>query len=223
VTASVELWRRKKMNKRAFIVSCVLLLFPLQVCAATCGSSQFDAEKVSVTDTSISSSRNGNALVVTTIGTIRNSSEALLEDIVMEVKYFDADKKLIDVVTQPLYGVVVPPSQEVAFRVRDAADKPKTSYVSNSVRVVSAEQRAPQRQQSSERAPQRQQSSQSSFSWSELLISSAPLLLLIGVMLFSIRSMNSPLIRNVELMEKQNALLERLAVAAEKLAPETRS
>jgi ATP-dependent Zn protease len=141
----------------------------------------------------------------------------------MEVKYFDADKKLIDVVTQPLYGVVVPPSQEVAFRVRDAADKPKTSYVSNSVRVVSAEQRAPQRQQSSERAPQRQQSSQSSFSWSELLISSAPLLLLIGVMLFSIRSMNSPLIRNVELMEKQNALLERLAVAAEKLAPETRS
>jgi ATP-dependent Zn protease len=141
----------------------------------------------------------------------------------MEVKYFDADKKLIDVVTQPLYGVVVPASQEVAFRVRDAADKPKTSYVSNSVRVVSAEQRAPQRQQSSERAPQRQQSSQSSFSWSELLISSAPLLLLIGVMLFSIRSMNSPLIRNVELMEKQNALLERLAVAAEKLAPETRS
>lgn len=197
------------MNKKAVLVAFTLLSLSTSIMAACGKHVQFDPDKVSVTDTSISHSQSENTPLVTTIGTIRNASESIVEDIVVEVKYFNAEKKLVDVVTQPLYGIVVPASQEVAFRVRDAADKPKREYAASTVRVVSAEQRV----------VQQPQPTKSAFSWSDLLVSWGPMLLLIGVWIFFMRKMGkkgSPQLRTVELIEKQNAVLERLAVAAEK-------
>ncbi|MBI4987676.1 MAG: hypothetical protein HZC23_02550 [Rhodocyclales bacterium] len=202
------------MNKKVLLILPLLWSFSLY---AACGQRvQFDPEKVTVIDTSLTYSQSDRPSLVTTIGTIRNMSASLVEDIVVEVKYFNAEKKLIDVVTQPLFGVVVPASQEVSFRVRDAADKPRTAYASSTVRVVSAEQRV----------VQQPQAKQASFSWSDLLVSWGPMLLLIGVWIFFMRKLNkkgSPQVRTVELIEQQNAtharqleVLERLAVAAEK-------
>jgi len=187
------------------------MFFSLTVFAACGQRLPFDPSLVSITDTSLTYAKNDGASSITTIGTIKNSSESLIEDIVVEVKYFNAEKSLIDVVTKPIYGLVVPASQEVAFRIREIADKPKAAYVSSSVRVISAEQRA----------IQQPQSRQPSFSWSDLLASWGPMLLLIAVWIFFMRGMNkkgSPQVRTVELIEKQNAILERLATAAEKAA-----
>ena len=192
---------------RLFFISFASL--SLSVSAACEQHAPFIPETVSIKDISLDYNQNGSSPFVTTIGTIKNSSDSLIEDIVIEVKYFNADKKLIDVVSQPVYGLVVPASQEVSFRVRDIADKPKNAYASSSVRVVSAEQRK----------IQQPKPKQSSFPWTDILISWGPMLLLIAVWIFFMRRMNkkgSPQARTVELIEKQNAVLERIASAAEK-------
>lgn len=199
---------RTNMQKKTLLAFAAFASISLSAFSACGQHLDFDPETISITETSISYSEGGNPPFVTTIGTIKNSSGSLIEDIVVEVKYFDADKKLIDVVTQPLYGLVVPASQELAFRVRDVADKPRAAYVSNSVRVVSAARLA--RQQ-----PQKKQNPL----WLDVLISWGPMLLLIAVWVIVMRRFNkkgSPQVRHVELIEKQNAILGRLASAVEK-------
>lgn len=199
------------MYTKILLLFATLFSFSIPAFAACSQRLPFDSATVSIIDTSLTYTQGEGPPFITTIGAIKNSSESFIEDIVVEVKYFNADKKLIDVITQPIYGLVVPASQEVAFRIRDVADKPKTAYVSNSIRVVSAEQRP---------TPQ-PQAKQSSFSWADLLASWGPMLLLIAVWVFFMRRMNkkgSPQVRTVELIEKQNAVLERLAKAAEKAA-----
>jgi len=208
VTRVIYFWRNYVRSKTKLIFAW-LICFPISVFAACVQRPPFDPGSVSVIGLSLTYSKSEGTSFVTTIGTIKNSSELLIEDLVVEVKYFNADQKLIDVVTQPVYGLVVPASQEVAFRIRDVADKPKAAYVSNTVRVISAEQRA----------TQQSQPAQPSFSWSELLVSWGPMLLLIGVWIIFMRKMNkkgSPQVRTIELIERQNAILERIAAAAEK-------
>jgi len=199
------------LNNKTKLILVSLICFPLTVFAAHGQSiSSFDSTTVSITDVSLSYCQSNGSPFVTTIGTIKNASDSPIEDLVIEVKYFDADKKLIDVVTQPVYGLVVPASQEVAFRIRDVADKPKAAYVSNTVRVISAEPRV----------TQQPRPKQSSFSWIvDLLVSWGPMLLLIAVWIFFMQRMSkkgSPQVRTIELIEKQNAILERLATAVEK-------
>ena len=196
-------------------------LFACSIGANACpeqGDSHNGADHLQVTESSLNFSQDNGEKVITTIGKMKNAAAARAEEIVVEVKYFDAKNRLVDVVTQPLFGVVVPASQEVAFRVRDAADKPKEAYASSTVRVVSAEQRIVR--------PAKPK--QSTFSWTELLVSWAPMLLLIAVWIYFMRKYtrkDSPQRRSVELIEQQNTtlarqleVLERLAAAAEKAA-----
>jgi len=175
-----------------------------------------------VSDTTFNFSKEDGHSTITTIGTVKNLSGMRVDELVVEVKYFDQAKRLIDTVTQPLYGVVIPPSQEVSFRVRDAADKSKEAYVSSSVRVVSAEQREVN-------SPN---SKKSSSIWLETFVSWLPMLLLIGVWVFFIKKMNkkdSPQRRTLELIENQNSILskqlealDRLASAVEKVGGEVK-
>jgi ATP-dependent Zn protease len=167
-----------------------------------------------ISDTTLSYSKDDGHNIVTTIGMLKNLSDSRAEELVVEVKYFDQAKKLIDTITQPLYGIVLPPSQEVTFRVRDSADKSKDSYVSSEVRVISAEHRIAHKSKDFKSL------------FLDFFISWGPMLLLIGVWIFFIRKMNrkdSPQKRSVELIEQQNAtlarqleVLERLAIAIEK-------
>jgi len=166
-----------------------------------------------ISDTTFSYSKEDGHGNISTIGTIKNLSDMRIDRLVLEVKYFDQGKRLIDTVTQPLYGVVVPPSQEVSFRVLDVASKPKEAYVSSSVRVVTAEQR---------------EACSSNSKWLETFVSWLPLLILAGVWVFFIKKMNkknSPQRRSVELIENQISILskqletlDRLASAVEKVA-----
>ena len=171
-----------------------------------------------VSGTTISYSKEDGHNTITTIGTIKNLSGIRIDEPVLEVKYFDQAKRLIDTVTQPLYGVVVPASQEVSFRVRDVADKSKEAYISSSVRVVSVEQRN----------LHTSNSKKNSSIWLETFVSWLPMLILICVWVFFIKKMNkkdSPQRRSVELIENQNLILtkqletlDRLASAVEKVS-----
>ena len=158
---------------------------------------------------------------VTTLGSLSNKSAACLDTIVIEVQYFNDKGALVDTVTQQLYGVVAPPNQEVSFRVRDAAAKPKEAYAKQSVRVVPADVRSYR--------GRTQEAEQSTLMG--ILISWGPMLLLIAVWLFFMKRMkskDSPQGKTLTLIEQQNAILEsqskfvlRIAESIESRAPKS--
>jgi len=164
--------------------------------------------KLSVTTTSISYALEEGRGVITTLGTLKNASDACFSQLVAEVKYYDAKGTLIDVVTRPMYGLVVQSSKEVAFRVRDDADKPKDAYASSSIRVIAAEVK-----NSGKTSPTQKQY------WMDLFVSWGPMLMLIAVWLIFMRRFNgskSVPQRSLAMLERQVQTLERVALALEK-------
>lgn len=156
-------------------------------------------EDLAVVSQSLNFTESDSLLLVNTLGTLRNASAECFDEVVVEVKYFDVNSKLIDTITQPLYGVVVPGNQEVAFRVRDAAAQAKGAYASQSVRIVSANARG---------GRTTKQSPQSKLI--DVLISWAPMLLLIGAWAFFMARMkrrDSPQGRILTMFEEQNLIL----------------
>lgn len=156
--------------------------------------------------------------VITALGTVKNTSGACAENIVVEVRFFDEQKNVVDVVTKPLDSIVLPPTREVAFRVQAPAAQPKAMYASMSARVVSADQRY------SSRPPP---SSTLTARLLELLAGWGPMLLLIAVWLFFMRRFsgrNSPQHRTLDLWAQQIELqrenlaeMRRLADSVQKL------
>ncbi len=170
-----------------------------------------DADKLlAVSNVVISYAKEEGHGVVTAMGTIRNTSGARAVELVVEVKYFDRNKTLVDNATQKLYGIAIPAGRDVSFRIRDSAAKPEAAYASAVARVVAAEQQiVPQTRSTGSSVP-------------EILINWLPMAIFIGVFLYFIRKMSrkdSPQRRSLELIEKQIQTLERIAAAAEKAAP----
>ncbi|HVK55939.1 MAG TPA: hypothetical protein VM532_13035 [Burkholderiales bacterium] len=165
--------------------------------------------KLSISVTSLNYAQTDEHNIVTTIGAIKNSSSSCAQELVVEVKYFDGQGKQVDVVTQLLYGIVVPPHDEVAFRVRDEADKPKDLYVKSTARIVAAEPKFSAK-------PRREKSM-----LIEMLVSWGPMLLLISVWAFFMRKYSgekSPQRRSLALIEKQTGMLMQQVQALERLA-----
>jgi ATP-dependent Zn protease len=191
------------LKKLAPFVLCVFGL--LSNAANACSdaeSAKASVDNLSVTANSFSLSEADGRRMITTLGSMKNSSEACFDSVVVEVKYLDAKNSVIDTITQPLYGVVAPPSAEVAFRVRDEAANAKEAYASQVIRVVSAEPRKASR-------GTKAQSGWSTFA--DFLVSWGPMLLLIGVWVFFMQRMkrkDSPQGRQLALFEQQNAILE---------------
>jgi len=175
-----------------------------------------DASSLQVVAPTFTVTEKGEKRSVTTLGRLKNNSGECLEDIVVQINYFDTEHRLVDTVTRPVYGLIVPPGQEVAFRVRDdAAARSSDAYVSQDVAVASAEPHI------------NTKATSSGFKdvLLNLLINWGPMLLLIGAWLYFMRRMrkaDSPQGQILALIEKQNALLveknqlmARLVAAAE--------
>ena len=65
---------------------------------------------------------------ISVIGNVTNSSEITWEDIHFEAQFFDSAGKLIDVITDTDYALVIQANGQSVFRVRGRADKPKELY-----------------------------------------------------------------------------------------------
>lgn len=200
---------------KKFAASLVYLLSLISGTTNACSdaaAAQASVENLSVIAASFNISEGDGHRMITSLGTLKNSSAACFDSIVVEVKYFDAKNALVDTITQPLYGLVAPSSKDVAFRVRDDAAMAKEAYASQSLRVVSADARHSKTQSNSSTIV-------------DFLASWGPMLLLIGVWIFFMqrtKSKNSPQSKTLALFEKQNAtleaqnqLLERIAAASE--------
>ena len=96
-----------------------------------------------ILDSSISyEDKNGyNSILV--IGNISNNSDKIYENIVVEIKFFNLEKILIDTFTNELYGNIAPANDTVAFRLQGAAAKSQTQYSSHTIRILEAEVKIP--------------------------------------------------------------------------------
>jgi ATP-dependent Zn protease len=200
------------------VCACYSILF-LSIASACSESDELDTDQLIVSQVSFNFSQNDGYNFITTLGTIKNLSNAKAEDLVVEVKYFNADKKLIDIVTQSLYGIEIPKGQEVSIRVRDVADRLKKDYLSNSVRIISANGRIVKHNPPPEKRS----------NWENIFISWMPMILLISVWIYLVKRQNKkgPVARSVELVEQQNQILtrqievlERISIAVEKFTKE---
>jgi hypothetical protein len=197
------------------IVGSMLWVAAASACPAFTGEpAAIDALKLTLAEFSIT--QEDTKRTITTLGSISNGSSGCFESVVVEVKFFDAKRILVDSITQPLTNLVFPPSQDVAFRIRDSAAKPIDDYVTQSARVVSANPRIA-------RGPT-SQSTQPKFV--DRVLSFGPMLLLLGLIglgtillqqLFGKNSNRSGALfaRQNEVLQAQNAKLDRIIQALE--------
>jgi hypothetical protein len=142
---------------------------------------------------------------VTTLGRISSPVSLCVEDIVLEVQYFDSSGTRIDSATQPLYGVAIPSGGSAAFKVTDSAARPKQDYASTTVRVVSVGERVT-------RSPRPHETPLPL----QLLFNCAPILLLIAVWILFMRRLRAQTAKAQNLTERQVLAVERMASLLEK-------
>ena len=161
--------------------------------------------KVSAMDVSLDAGHR----MVTTLGTIANPSGNCFHNVVLELQYFDAAKNHIDTVSESVEGLLVPAGETVEFRVREPATHEAATYATQSVRLVDADVvwvKGPAKE---------------SNVFTDLLLSWAPMLLLIGVWIYFIRRQsNAKSIqgRMITLMEQQLEVAQAQSLAIQKAA-----
>jgi ATP-dependent Zn protease len=167
---------------------------------------------VQVLQPTITATKTDGPVLVTVIGTFKNTSPHTVENLVVEAKLTDAQGKVIDVLSQPVYGVTVPSGQEVAFRVQGQAAAPQASYTGVQARVTSGEAHIARqnRAQTKEASP-----------WLDVLVSWGPMILLIVVWVVLARKYSgrgSTQDKMLLAVNEQNTLLARQLSAIEAIA-----
>jgi len=143
----------------------------------------------------------GETPYISTIGYINNDSEYPLEDISIEVRYFDEKGNIIDSDFENIYSLVVPPKEKVSFKLQATAIAEKDSYSSHEVHIIHAAQNIPCNKKSKSR-----NNSNTYNTIKKVLIGWFPLLLLIFIWIFFVKKYSgkgSNQHKLVELMERQ--------------------
>jgi hypothetical protein len=96
-----------------------------------------------VTDTKFNYRAYSDSSHVFTIGHIQNSGKYPLEDIVIEVQFFDGDGELIDVTRRTLYNIRILPKEKAPFKIETFAAHKQELYVSQEVHIIDADQDIP--------------------------------------------------------------------------------
>lgn len=195
-----------KMRLMAPVFLSLLCFLPeAQACVVQKG---FDpaGSQLAIRDPSFTYMEDEGRRTVTTFATIENRSNACVEDIVVEVKYLDKDRNIVDVVIQNLDPLALPPGRAATFRVRDRPDKARSAYASNVVRVLSVRQRTP----ADGTGKQKEEDSL----LLSLLVSWGPMILLIAVWIIVMRRLAG----KGSTQERQTQALERIASALDDAA-----
>lgn len=168
-------------------------------CVPHLGVPVADTSMLEVKPSSMDVSVDAGHRMVTTLGTITNQSANCFQNVVLELQYFDTSKGHIDTVVEAVEGLVVPAGETVEFRVRELASKEGSAYAAQSVRVVDADVRWVKSQEPAHGV------------LVDLLLSWAPMILLIGVWIYFMRKQSgqkSVQSRMLVLMEKQFQVAE---------------
>lgn len=141
----------------------------------------------------------GEATALATLVSLKNTSATCLDNVVLEVRYFGADKQLIDSATESFFDIVVPPGKTVAFRMDSTPLHPLNDYATQEVTVISASPRYP--------VPVRRVGPSVVdylLQWIPFLV----FLIFLSFVLLWLRGKKSPQSRALELAVNQNTLLE---------------
>ncbi|WP_411991107.1 hypothetical protein [Agarivorans sp. DSG3-1] len=199
----------------------VPLLFLFLVFSTT--SFANEDSSLAIDNSSVIMSDYKDSVWVSVVGEIKNSGTYPVEDVILEIRFFDDKGNLIDAITESLYSIVIPRNDSVVFKLGTSATMPEESYSSHKVRVISSYGNYPSGSCDSSSVPQKTDNR-----WKKLLISWSPMLLLIAVWVLLARRYSgrkSPQQKMVNLMEQQvetgeqtKSDIQRLADAAEQLA-----
>ncbi|MFQ6332576.1 FxLYD domain-containing protein [Methylophilus sp. 3sh_L] len=196
--------------KKFIVISLALLALNATACAdhdfPEAGSS------IQVTEASWSTSQNDGPLILTVLGTLKNPTGDRIENLVVEAKLTDRNGKVIDVLTEHVYGLVIPAGQQVAFRLQSSAAASKNAYSEVQARVISAEAHPPQ---APHPAPEERNAV------FEYLISWVPMVIFIGVWMFLARKYSgkgSIQDQMLTAISNQNSLLTKQITAIESIA-----
>ncbi|NHZ79114.1 hypothetical protein F2P44_07460 [Massilia sp. CCM 8695] len=200
------------MKKPIAHAACLLAMSASAFACGRDGSTPVPLAQLAVQKATFSLSEDGRT--ATTLGTLKNASADRVREVMFEVKYFDAKHALVDTFTRCVDNVIAPAAGEVAFRMRERLSQPAASYVSQEVRVVSAEAISPPPEKSALSPFMR-----------EFLLVWLPLLALLGFLIYFMKRLigkQSATTTALALMQTQTAhlgtharMLERLALVAE--------
>lgn len=196
--------------KKLIVISLALLALKATACAdhnfPEAGSS------IQVTEASWSTSKNDGPLILTVLGTLKNPTNNRVENLVVEAKLTDRNGKLIDVLTEHVYGLVIPAGQQVAFRLQSSAAASQSAYTAVEARVISAEAHPPQ-------APRPAKEERNAVL--EYIITCIPMVIFIGVWIFLTRKYSgkgSIQDKVLTAISNQNSLLTKQINAIESIA-----
>ena len=185
-------------------------------CVPHVGSPVNDTSMLEVKVSSMDVSTDAGHRMVTTLGSITNPSSNCFRNVVLELQYFDAARNHIDTVVEPVEGLMVSAGETVEFRVREPASREATNYATQSVRLVDADVVWVK----SQPAPGNP--------LLDMLISWAPMLLLIGVWVYFIRKQSSTksiqsrmfavMEKQLEVAQEQSRAIQQAAAALERRA-----
>jgi hypothetical protein len=74
-----------------------------------------------VVNTTVSTAKAEGPMLVTVIGELKNTTTDKIDSLVLEAKLSDVNGRVIDVLSESMYGLVVPPGEQVSFRLQGAA------------------------------------------------------------------------------------------------------
>lgn len=176
----------------------VLALFLLAGSAVACVAPQAqtpepDAASLLVVEPQLEKVAQGDGGALATLVSLRNTAASCFDDVVLQVRYFDADKKLIDSATEAFSGIVVPSGKTVAYRLDSKPLRPLADYVSQEVTVVSAQPRYSY-------APRTDTFAAVLVAWLPFTVF---VLFMLGFLLFIVRAKRSPQNRALALAEVQ--------------------
>lgn len=170
---------------------------------------------IPVVDASVSTVQSAGPLLATVLGELHNTTGNQIYELVIEARLTDAGGRIIDVISEPVDGLVVPAGQRVAFRLQAPAAAAAETYAGARVRVVSAQTELP--------APPRPRPAPPS-RIANLLMAWGPMLLLVVPWALIYRKScgkGSIQSRMLAAVLEQTALLDRQVVALESLAAHT--
>ena len=194
------------MFRRLIAALLLTLVWPCMACCAA--PLENPGAAVKVVDAKIVLRETDKSVYVTVLGSLKNETNQPVRSITVEAKLLDAQGQVVDVLTRYLDDIIVMPGDQVAFRIQDIGASPPASYAQVQARVTSGYDQRPQTQ------PKTKADSGVN-SILSLIISYGPVLLLVGIWLLFMKRIGGG---KKSLFAEQNALIQRQAVALEKLA-----
>lgn len=128
------------MSVRVLLLWLLLLgVAPAMACAPPApGSGEPDASALTVVEPQLERAQRADAAALATLVSLKNTSSVCFDNIVIQARYFDAGRQLIDSKTEAFFDIVVPPGKTVAFRLDSTPLHPLDRYATQEVTVASA-------------------------------------------------------------------------------------